>query len=55
MDSKHSTAHFEDAANITVNSISLISQEKQSGDEEDFQVNPYVKNEGNKSNEENTS
>ena len=58
MDSENRTADFEDAANITVDItvdiVSIIPQGKQSGDEEDRQVNPYKENEANKSNEENS-
>ena len=57
MDSENRTADFEDAANITVDItvdiVSVITQGKQSGDEEDRQVNPYKENEANKRNEEN--
>ena len=34
---EHSTVHFEYIANITVDSDSVISQEKQNGSEEDCQ------------------
>ena len=58
MDSENRTADFEDAANITVDItvdiVSVITQGKQSGDEEDRQVNPYKENEANKRNEENS-
>ena len=46
------TADVEDAAKISVDSTSVISQEKQGGNEEDRQVNIYDKNDANKSNEE---
>ena len=38
---EQSTEHFEDVANITVNSDSIFLQGKQNGDVEDFQVNTY--------------
>ena len=49
------TADFEDVVKITVSSVSLILWEKPNENEEDCQVNPYEKNEVNKSIEENTS
>ena len=52
---EQSTAYYENIENITVDSASLIPQEKQNGNEEDHQVNPYEKNEANKSIKENTS
>ena len=47
---EHSTAHFENVANITVNSASVIHQEKNGS-----KANPYEKNEANKSIDENAS
>ena len=41
--------------NITINIASVIPQEKQNGSEKYFQVNPYDKNEANKTIEKNTS
>ena len=38
---KQSTTDFEEAVTITVDSDSVITQEKQSGNEEYFQVNIY--------------
>ena len=52
---EHRTAHFEDVANITIDSASIITQEKQNGDDEYCQVNTYDENEANKSIEGNTS
>ena len=38
-----STANFENFVNITVDSDSVLPQEKQNDDEEDCQENPYKK------------
>ena len=46
-DLENRTADFEDTANIFVDIIigsdSINVEEKESGDEEDCQVNPYIK------------
>ena len=47
------TAHFKNVASITINSDSVIPQEKWNGSEEDFQANTYNENEVNKSIEQN--
>ena len=52
---EHSTAYVENVANTTVNSASVIPQEKYNGGEEDCQENPYDKNEGNGRIEQNAS
>ena len=49
---EQSTADFENVANITVDSASVIIQDKKIGSEEDCQEDPYNKNEANKSIEE---
>ena len=46
---KQSTAKFDDAAKITVDSAGEILQGKQSGNDEAHQINPYNKKEANKS------
>ena len=43
------TAHLKNIVNITVNSSSVIPQEKQNGSEKDCQADPYNENEANKS------
>ena len=58
-ESKRCAVNFEDAANITAYSSSLLTQEKQSGnrsnEKEDSQANTYDKNGANKSKYESTS
>ena len=49
---EHNTEHFENVANITANSDSVILQEKQTVREEDHKI-PYNKNEANESIEQN--
>ena len=49
------TAHFKNVVNITVNSDSVIPQQKQNGSEKDCQAGTYNENEANKSIEEITS
>ena len=55
-DSENRTIYFEYTANITVDitvgSKSVITQKKQSGNEEYHQVNNYDENEADKSNKE---
>ena len=49
---EHSTAHFNNVTNITVDSDSIIPQKKQNGREENVQKDheiPFNKNEANKS------
>ena len=54
---EQSTVHFEDIVNITVDSSSVILQEKQNDNQEDHnrQINPCDLNEVNKSTQENAS
>ena len=50
---KKSTAHFQNVANITIDSAIVITNEEQNGSQKYFQGNPYNQNETNKSIEEN--
>ena len=52
---EQSTAHFEDVANITFDSASVIPQGTLNSNQEDRQVNPYDNNEVDNSIEENMS
>ena len=52
---EESIAHFENVANINVDSASVLSQEKKNGSIKNCQANPYSKNEANKSIEQNAS
>ena len=47
--SEQRTAYFEDAGNITIDSASVIPQQKKNVSKEDLQENPYDKNEVNRS------
>ena len=49
---EQSTPHFENVDNITVDSDSVIPQEKKTGSEKYQQANYYEENESNKSTEE---